>query len=359
MRLALKIVSACDHLDLYFLPPKLWEARLPAGYRERGPRVVEGADGARWQTDGVDWGPSGRKPEGSLYEESFGNRPGNAAERLDDMDRDGIYAQVIYGHVPGFRCKDADLQRAVSSAYNDWALEFTAQNPQRFCALATLPESDPANVAAEVLRAAKLGHRGAELRWYAAPEPVIGKSWEPFWAAAAEAGIPICFHMGGGMHSLNQRDPRSWMRPPAAAIMEFQMDEVLAGLIFSGVLERHPSLRVVFAEIGYGWLPYLLEIMDRQYERYLGSRVEIRTSIKPSVQFARQVYVTFIEDFHGEEIIPKVGVDNVLWGSDYPHADSTWLRSQTAIDDSLGALDAASRAKVLSANAAGLFGLEL
>src|SRR5206468_11626417 len=129
-RLSLKVISACDHLDLHFLPPKLWEERLPAPYRERGPRVVEGPDGARWQTDGADWGPSGRKPEGSLYEETFGNRPGNAADRLEDMDRDGIHAQVIYGHVPGFRCADSDLQRAIHAAYNDWALEFTAQNPE-------------------------------------------------------------------------------------------------------------------------------------------------------------------------------------------------------------------------------------
>jgi predicted TIM-barrel fold metal-dependent hydrolase len=354
--LAFPLISACDHLDLHFLPPDLWQERLPARYRERGPRVVAGPDGPRWRADGADWGPSGRKPEGTLYEETFGDRPADPARRLEDMDRDGVHAQVIYGHVPGFRCADADLLRAINTAYNDWALEFSAANPGRLCALASLPEGRPEDAAAEILRAAGRGHRGAELRWYAAREPVIGPSWEPFWAAAAEAGIPVCFHMGGGMHSLNQRDPQSWMRPPAAAVMEFQMDEVVAGLIFSGALERHPGLRVVFAEIGFGWLPYLIEIMDRQFERYLGSRAEMRTTIKPSAQFARQVSITFIEDFHGEEIIPKVGVDNVLWGSDYPHSDGTWPRSREAIEESLGTLAAADRAKVLSGNAARLFG---
>src|SRR5262245_8393134 len=189
----LPIISADDHMDLAVLPPDLFVERLPADLRDRAPRVVEAEDGAQWQVEGRLLGTSGRRARGLIVVHEHGYRPGQPRQRLEDMDTDGIYTQVIYGPPTGFVIEDRRLKAAVIRAYNDWAAEFNAVDPNRLVVLAQIPSWDPAEAAEEVARVARLGHRGAQVALHEAAEPLFEASWEHFWDAAEETGLPISF----------------------------------------------------------------------------------------------------------------------------------------------------------------------
>lgn len=354
--MALRVVSADDHMDLFTLPPDLWQERLPARYREQGPRVVDGPEGKVWQAEGRVWGPSGRKAAGLVERYQYGLRPGDPVKRLEDMDVDGVHAHVIYANPTGFPCTDPELKIAVIQAYNDWAADFNRHNPNRLCALAFLPAHDPAVAAAELRRVAARGIRGAQIRRFETPHPTFAPAWEPLWSAAEETGLPVSIHIGGGEHSLHS-SPRSWSMAATVGIDPMQLDEDLAGLILSGMLERHPRLTVIMAESGLGWVPYVVQRLDQTFHKYYDLITDYRIQTPPSEQFARQVYVTYEEDPIGVRLIPDIGAGNVMWASDYPHGDSTWPHSLDVIERSLGHLSDADRRKVVSENAAALYGL--
>ncbi len=352
------IVSADDHMDMNVLPPDLWTSRLPARLRDRVPRVVDAADGPVWQADGRSWGPSGRKASGLIVRKQHGFRPGVPADRLADMDEDGVFAQIIYGPPTGFQLADAELKLEVLRAYNDWAAEYNAVAPDRLVVLAQLPGHDPGAAAAEVTRVAKLGHKGVQLGLHEGQSPVFEDEWLPFWAAAEDAGLPVSFHLAGGLHSIRPR-PRSWRQPAMVAVVPMQLDEALAGMVFSGILERHPRLRIVMGESGLGWVPYVIERLDHEHHKYHDLMDDVRLAELPSVYVRRQVFFTWEQETLGVRLIPDIGVDNVMWASDYPHGDSTWPHSRRVIDETLGHLGEASLRKVVSENAAKLYALRV
>jgi predicted TIM-barrel fold metal-dependent hydrolase len=350
----LKIISSDDHMDLNVLPPDLFVERVPAALRDRAPRVVETAEGKFWQAEGRTLGPSGRKAAGLIVVKDHGYRPGDPKARLEDMDQDGVYCQIIYGPPTGFALEDKALKLEVERAYNDWAAEYNATDPNRLVLLAQIPGWDAGVAAEETRRVAKLGHKGAQIAVHESPDPLFEPAWEPFWAAVEEAQIPISFHLSGGLHSIKAQ-PNSWRHAAMVAVVPMQMDEGLVGMIFSGMCERHPGIRVVMGESGLGWVPYVLERMDRQYHKYYDLMKDYRMKKHPVDTFHEQMYVTYEEDTIGVELIPRIGAGNVMWASDFPHGDSTWPNSRKVIEESLAALSDEDRRKVVSENAAALY----
>ena len=254
-----KIVSADDHMDLSYLPPKLWEERLESRFRDRAPKVEETPSGKVWKVDGEVIGQSGRM--GALVSaieragiEDNGFRPSTPELRLADMDTDGVHAQVIYGSPTGLKIKDPELKDACYRAYNDWGVEFNASAPDRLCVLAYLPLASPEAALAEFDRAVKMGHRGAVFGIYETQIPVHDERWEPLWTAVAEAGVPLSFHLGRGTSYLRNVQ-RTWEFAAFVAVVPMQMDEYLAAMVFSGALERHPLMKLVLGESGIGWIP--------------------------------------------------------------------------------------------------------
>jgi predicted TIM-barrel fold metal-dependent hydrolase len=359
-----KIISADDHMDLYVLPRDLWETRLPANLRDAGPRVVETEDGEYWQAEGRTFTPYGRKSANLLSAGDFGFRPSQPEERLRDMDRDGIYSHVIYSPTTtALRIDDPTLKNACLAAYNDWAAEFNQYDRNRLIALPDIPSQDPKAAADELLRCAKLGHRGAIISGTAdarlrGVEPIFEDSWLRFWDVAEEAGMPIHVHLGGGMHSLEAR-PNSWRFPAMVAVIPIQLDEILAGMIFSGILEKRPNVPFVLGEAGLGWIPYVLERFDHEMHKYGDKCLDHRLEMLPSEIFRRQVLVTYEDEAFGVECIPRIGFDSVMWASDYPHGDSTWPESRKAINESplIGLGEEAVR-KITFENAARVYGIE-
>jgi predicted TIM-barrel fold metal-dependent hydrolase len=355
-----RLVSADDHMDLHVMPPDLWQQRLPVALRERGPRVVECDDGPYWVIDGRRVGPSGRKGAGYIRSETHGFRPGTPEQRLEDMDRDGVLAHIVYSPTTTQGgIEDSELRAACMHAYNDWAAEFHRVDPNRLVLLADIPSHEPRAAADELERAAKLGLRGAIVHQFQGADPIFEDSWQPFWDVAQAYGLPISVHLGPGTHSLSPQ-PGSWRMPAFVAVVPMQLDEVLAGMIFSGILEQRPDVKFVLAEGGLGWIPYALERLDHEHHKYYDKIGDHRLSMLPSEIFARQIYVTYEDEKIGVELIPRIGVKNVMWASDYPHGDSTWPHSRKAIAGSpLSELGAEAVRRIVCDNAAEIYGIDV
>lgn len=360
------IYSCDDHLDLSAVPPDVWEARLPRALAARGPRV-DTHDGERvWVCEDRVLGRSGTSAKAGAAAKALnaigragidddGYRAGTPTLRLADMDRDGLAASVIYGPLAlGLPIDDPQLQVACYAAWNDWAIEeFNAVAPDRLCLLAFLPGHAPEAAAAELVRAADHGHRGAILDVFSLD--VGDPAWSVLWVAAEETGIPISFHIKGGSWSGLSYRLGKWQSAAFASIMPLQFDEVLATMVFSGALERHPRLTVVLAESGLGWLPYFLTRMDLEWES-LRTSLDYAPQLPPSKLFVRQVLATFEEEPNASDVVPLLGADSCMWASDYPHTDSTFPESQRAIEETLGALPVEDRAKITAGNCARLYG---
>jgi predicted TIM-barrel fold metal-dependent hydrolase len=361
-----RLYSCDDHLDIYNVPRDLWVRRLPVRLRDAGPHVVE-RDGLHWwvvgdRTLGISGNFAGVATERGT-EPDDGFRASNPKLRLADMELDGIHASIVYGPgaLTGFPIPDAELKRAVIRAWNDWsAEEFNSHAPDRLSALAALPTTSPGDAILELQRCARLGHRGVLFNAHdVAPFTDLGDPvWDRFWAAAAEAGLPVSFHIGGGSviglaeGATWERD--GWKIAAYGAVIPIQLDEPLVMMVFSGVLERHSGLRLVLAEAGVGWLPYFLHRMDHTFELHCRQREgQIRT--RPSELFRRQVWATFEEEPLAAQLIPLLGADRVMWACDYPHPDSTWPHSRKAIDESLGALGAGAVRQITAENCRELY----
>jgi predicted TIM-barrel fold metal-dependent hydrolase len=355
------LISADDHLDIHAMPPDAWSSRLPKEWRERGPHVQETPEGPFWFCDGRRISPSGRKEAGYISANEHGFRPGQPQTRLEDMDRDGVRAQVIYGPMcTQLQISDGPLHEQVARVYNEWAAEFQRQSPQRLVLLADIPPYDPKTAKTELQRCAKLGHKGAIVSsTVGRGRPLFDPEWEGFWDAAQEIGMPIHVHLAGGLHSLAMK-LGSWQMPAAVAVVPMQLDETLAGLIFSGVLEKRPRVKFVMGEAGLGWIPYVIERLDHELHKY-GSKIkDHRIGMLPSEIFARQCFTTYEDEKLGVELIPRIGVGNVMWASDYPHGDSTWPHSRKALADSpLAQHGPEVLRKVTCENAARVYGFQV
>ena len=156
------LISADDHLDIHAMPPDAWSSRLPKEWRERGPHVEQTPEGPYWFCNGRRVSPSGSKEKGYIAAHDHGFRPGQPTTRLEDMDRDGVHAQVVYGPTcTQLNITDAALHEQVARVYNDWAAEFQRQAPDRLVLLPDIPSYDPQVATQELERCAKLGHKGA------------------------------------------------------------------------------------------------------------------------------------------------------------------------------------------------------
>ncbi len=354
-----RIISADDHMDIHVMPPEVWQERLPQSLRDRGPKVVATEDGPFWEVEGRRVSPSGRKAAGYLQSDDHGFRPGQPDTRLEDMDRDGVYAQVVYSPMTTqLRIQDAELRAACFRAYNDWAIEFNSASPNRLLLLSHLPGHDPKAARDELLRTAKLGHRGAIIAQDEAETPIFEDDWKTFWDAAEEVRLPVHVHLGPGTRSLKAQ-LGSWRMPAFVAVIPMQLDEVLAGMIFSGILEDRPHVKFVLGESGLGWLPYLIERLDHEHHKYYEKITDRRLEMLPSEIFARQVIATYEDEQVGVRLIPEIGILNVMWASDYPHGDSTWPHSRKALAASpLVALGEEAVRRITCDNAAELYGID-
>src|SRR4051795_1968552 len=259
------VVSADGHCRLMHLPFDLWTKRLPRRLQDDdAPRIVHGPDGIRqWVVEGrkwsgVGWAGVGRGPVNCYTRAGLAEEPepgifraANARYRCEDMDRDGVDAELVNGPYEQIAMiKDPELRAACVRAVNDWARELYEESNGRFIMLLPLPCQTQEEDVAELMRVGGVGlPTGVIFDWVNAPEPVLHQMWEPVWAAAAETGMPVNLHANpnGGTRQIRVGITGAELRNPALVRdVNFQMGmmaELMSAVVFSGICDRHPGIR--------------------------------------------------------------------------------------------------------------------
>lgn len=299
---------------------------------------------------------------------SFAEIPKGAWEphqRLHEMKADGVMAEVLY---PSYAMqlfstiKDASVQVACARAYNDWLHEYCSAAPSQLKGVGMLPAADLELALAELRRIAALGYMNVLIdahppasRYYDDP------LWEPLWAELEASGIIASFHLFAGTAPAFGGDEGGGRMKHFLAdytIAPSLLQRQLAMMIFAGVLERHPELRLLCVESDCGWVAHFLKRMDHVFIRK-GPRYErhIKSDLLPSDFFKRQIKCVFQDDRPGILTLETTGSDVLMWGSDYPHNDSTFPQSQQVIEEMFRGVAPADRHKIVYSNAAALYRL--
>ena len=395
-----EMISADCHLDLCWLPTDLFVTRATAHMRDRMPHVIDGPKGKTWVTKkgatlglvngmgsaGREYVPgrihrADRMAETGLYEDGKKGirRLSDPDLRLRDQDRDGVQAEVLYGILGATgRMNDPEATVEVMRIYNEWLAEFCTRHPERYAGLASIPNHPIEAAIAEVERVAKRGAvRGLDIANSPDLKPLWDPSWNALWQVIDACGLPIHFHtIGTRLPEDLQRLVHmgsDLSRAPADAtadekhlarmafathITGFQinMAGVLTSVIFGGVLERYPRIRVVLGEAGIGWIPYVLWRMDAEWEDQFK---DLSLTMPPSEYWRRQCWATYQTDPVGLKLIDELGADKIMWGSDFPHPDGVWPDSREYIAREMAAVPADIRRKIVCENAARLYGFDL
>ena len=367
-----RIISSDSHV---VEPPDTWTGRLPAKFGDRSPRVVSDSDGDWWFVDGIRTNSfQGGAQAGKRFDNPDELQPSrhfadvrrgayDPKEFLADNELDGVWGSVLYPTegLTLYQVPDGELLAATFAVYNDWLAEFCRYNPQRLKGVATIHVEDVAGAVAELQRVRKLGLVGAmitagptETASYDRPE------YDPFWAAAQDLEMPISLHIATFRPApgVTYEDNRT-ARPALIAMWDRHMKMSLAHMILSGVFEKFPRLRVGSVEHELGWVPFFLDRLDYTYTQRARRPWWYRFKEGlPSDFFRRNVFLSFQEDALGIRDRHLIGVDSMMWGSDYPHTESTFPQSQKLLDRVFADVPDDERRRITRDNVARLYGFD-
>ncbi len=384
-----KIISVDDHV---IEPANVWQDRLPAKYKDIGPRVkrapmgemtfiggkfsyVPGGDGPAcdwWHYEdkaipqtrlsaAVGFDRDEVKITAITYEEM---RRGcwDPKARIEDMDANHTEAQMCFPSFPRFcgqtflEADDRDLALLCVKAYNDWMVdEWCGDSDGRLIPLIIIPLWDAQLAADEVRRNAARGVHAtcfSEIPPYLGLPSIHSGEWDPFFAACAETGVVVNMHIGS-----SSKMPSTSADAPPAVGSTLTFGNAMSSMVdflMSGVLVRYPELTLAYSEGQIGWIPYILERADKVWEDNRGwNGVYGKIPDPPSSYYYRQMYGCFFDDVHGltPDALEKCGVDNITFETDYPHSDSTWPHSREVAQKLMGHLDDDVVRKLVRGNA--------
>ncbi len=287
----------------------------------------------------------------------------HAEPRLQEQDVDGVDAEVLFGSARMmshfFSDPDPEFHLAGVQAYNNWLAEtFVAAAPDRLIGLAAMPALGAAACIKEMERCLKLGMRGVWLNTLPSAGAAIGPNDDPFWDAAQALGVAVHFHVRV-MRQIQKPKPKgvrgedlTGLATVGAANMIVDLPEIIS----SGVHDRFPDLIWVTVEAGCGWIPYILEQLDDRWARNR-SWLPVQLQHPPSFYFRRNWRATFMVDHYAVRNRSVVGIDNMMWSSDYPHHGCDWPNTRRVIDDMFRDVAADERAKLCALNAAKLYSM--
>jgi len=336
------LVSSDSHV---IEPEGLWTKRLPKEFQERAPGFG---------------GPRKNDHPGAM----------EGANRVNEMAADGVSAEVLYA-THGLRAlslDDPELEAACARVYNDWLIEYCQAAPDRLIGLAMLSMYNVEGAVQEMERCRKAGLPGAVIWQVPPPElPFTSDHYNPFWGAAQDLEMPVSLHILSGHGYSKSRAFQAQQAGDRGINQErnsvnqklFQAIDSLYDLVFSGVLERFPRLKIVMVENEIGWIPFILEQWDYYFKRHGVDRAGLGLKKLPSEYFHGQVYATFFNDAVGGHTLSWWGVENCMWSSDYPHGNSTWPHSREVVARDMGQLSAQARAKLQRENVARLYHLRV
>lgn len=369
-----RIISSDNHV---IEPPDLWTSRIDSKFKGREPQVIKLEDGSeRWFTDEIKGQTMAAGAQAGVRLEDPGSlggiftfedvRPGGyiPEEQVKDMDLDGIDVSILYPTV-GLQLfctvPDSELLSATFRAYNDWIAEFCKSFPQRLKGIAMVNVDDVRDGISELERSANMGLAGAMITIYPHEDsPYDSPMYEPFWAAAQDLDMPLSLHI-----TTNRPGPgQQYMDLPTAKLSFFCNTDhwvrmSLSDMIYSGVFERYPKLMVGSVEQELSWVPHFLDRLDYNYTQRAPrpDSYRFKGNALPSDFFHSNVFLGFQEDALGIRDRHIIGVDSLQWGSDYPHAESTFPKSREIIEEILVDCTEEEKAKIVGGNSARIYRL--
>ena len=371
------VISADSHI---VEPPDLYESRIEPKFRSRAPRIERhrtrtGQEYDAWYLDGVRVGTigsviqAGRRFEdpGSIDFLGVWEDVRKAAYEphamLEELEADGVWGACLQPSQGLFwyRLPDSELLSALCRAYNVWITDFCRAAPGRFKGIGMLNVDDVDDACQELERCAELGLAGAFIPVYPVAErPYRHASYDRLWWTAQDLEVPLLLHvatMRGGIPGSEFTTDINQLTAAGLANSDYWMRYSLTAMIFAGVFDRYPRLKVGSVEHETAWVPHWLRQMDFTYRERpaLGRAWKSRHAMLPSEYWQRNMFVEFMEDDCGIRLRDVIGVDNMLWGNDFPHAESTWPKSREFLDRIFAGTPDEDRRKITSDNAARIF----
>ena len=377
-----RIISGDSHLQL---AAERWTPHIPAKYRDQAPRTVRLPDGTdttvindksfRFHGGLVGRPYENRSPVGGRFENSPG--AGSPEQRLREQDIDGIDGEILYTYVqgPAFYggIDNAAAYKATIHAWNEFlAEEYCAVAPERLMGMGLLPDTGVEDAIAEMAYCARAGLKGVYLSTYPSGGEFPSPEDDRFWAAALDLDMPLTGHV-----QFAGRTPiRSSFR------YDYDLDEVAGGIdpfskftqyavrgagnalqmIFTGLFDRFPKLRFYFAETQAGWIPHFLDILDDQYDRTIHWAERLvgmkKLDRKPSEYISEHFSWGFMRNIAGVRVRDQIGVENMMWATDFPHAETDWPESQDVIEEIFVGVPEDELQKMLGGNAIAYFHLD-
>lgn len=357
-----RLISADSHVNE---PPDLWTARAPSGFEDRVPRMERFEDGDAWIVEGMDQpmpfglnagaGIPRKQREPWMFWEDVRAGGYDPAARIEEMDEDQVDGEVLFPTPRLFSAvfanPDPELHLVMVRAYNDWITEFAGHDPSRLRALPVLPNVGVDEALAEIARVCdRPGVGGVNMGQYPHGGVAPSEEDDPVWAELIERDLTVNIHvaMSPGMPKASGTPG-----PLPGAGRHIPIGGQLLGLIFSGTFDRFPDLHVVAAEVDCGWLPYFKEQCDDNFRRF-NHRFDLPRC--PSEYFEEHVSFTFVTDGYGVANRHLVGVDRMMWSSDYPHPSASWPMSWSAAGNLMANVPPAERNQILAGNALRIYG---
>lgn len=358
------VISADSHITE---PPDAFTTYIDPAWRDRAPHMVNDESlGDLFVAEGMKpiklglVAAAGKQPEeiqpGGLFEEM--HRSGwDPTLRLADQARDGVSAEVLYPTVGMMLCNlpDLDYKKACFDAYNRWISSYCAEAPDRLLGAGQTAARTVEEAIGDLNAIAAAGLRTIMMPGEPGVADYDDQVWDPFYATAVELGVPLSFHI---LTTPSERARGSRLNQFLAIMRGIQ--DIMSLLVFRGVFERHPDLRVICVEADAGWVPHFMYRMDHAYKRHrhhLAPGEEL--SKLPSEYFADNIYVTFQDDWTAFRHADAMNWHRLMWANDFPHSDSTWPWSQELLGEQTQLLTDDQCQAILSQNCADLYGIDV
>ncbi|SCW81237.1 Predicted metal-dependent hydrolase, TIM-barrel fold [Sphingobium faniae] len=368
-------VSADSHVTE---PPNCYIDHIDPRFRDRAPKVIpDERRGFVFEIDGLQGGiglgtiaAAGKKPSEIRKDGTFADlHPGgwDPKARIADQDRDGVVAEIVYPSVGMVLCghEDADYKHACMKAYNRWLQQFCAGAPGRLFGAGQTALRSVGEAVEDLREIREMGFKTAMLPlWPCTGFDFDDERWDPFWRASVELDLPLSFHISSGGNKKDKAGNFVAGRGPSLGVwigVIRSVQDIAGMLIFSGVFDRFPDLKVVLVEGDAGWLPHMSYRMDHAYKQHRFWMKGKELQHLPSEYWENHFKLTYQDDKTAWQMVaagllsPKM----LMWANDFPHSDATWPHSMEILADQAGGVSPEARRQILETNCTDLYKITL
>src|SRR5579862_6480623 len=378
----IKIIDCDTH---FTEPPDLFQRDAPSSMKDKLPRVVRVNGADRWFIGEKDFGSIGgnviRKDRNKLlgklafttYDEIH---PGSylVKPRLQEMDKMGVWAQICFqngGLTQGgslVALNDEELAMAVIRGFNDACADRMRESNGRINCMATLPYWDKNLMNAEMRRILDMGIKGIVLpdrperlvAGYLGEDGQVSPFWEEFFDVCNSTGTPLNFHINSSLDATSAvwDNLKFTQKLPITAMLHtLGVAATMSNFMVSGILDKYENLKIGLIESGIGWVPFVLEMLEHQFDE-MRTVEDHNLQRRPKEYFSRNFWVSFwFETYAPQHMLQEIGVDRVMFETDFPHPTSLYPGVQQKLATSMSTCDFNTRKRVLESNAVELYNL--